>query len=68
MLHCSNLYYLVYKSNSEDIVVELQVRLQARGMSNMGDHLRCALVTLHIKNLSSVWVDWLSDFSFFLSY
>jgi STE24 endopeptidase len=34
----------------------------------MGDRLGRALVTLHVKNLSSVWVDWLSDFSFFLSY
>ena len=25
----------------------------------MGDRLGTALVTLHVKNLSTVWVDWL---------
>jgi STE24 endopeptidase len=29
------------------------------GMDDMGARLGRALVTLHVKNLSTVWVDWL---------
>lgn len=28
-------------------------------MKDMGDRLGRALITLHVKNLSTVWVDWL---------
>ena len=28
-------------------------------MRNMGDRLGRALITLHVKNLSTVWVDWM---------
>jgi STE24 endopeptidase len=28
-------------------------------LDDMGDRLGRALVTLHVKNLSTVWVDWL---------
>jgi STE24 endopeptidase len=30
-----------------------------QGMPSMGDRLGTALITLHVKNLSTVWVDWL---------
>ena len=38
---------------------ELQDRLGDSEMVDMGDRLGRALVTLHVKNLSTVWVDWL---------
>jgi STE24 endopeptidase len=28
-------------------------------MKDMGDRLGRALISLHVKNLSTVWVDWL---------
>ena len=30
-----------------------------QGVASMGDRLGVALITLHVKNLSTVWVDWL---------
>lgn len=33
-------------------------------MSDMGDRLGRALVALHVKNLSTVWVDWLYVYFF----
>ena len=40
---------------------EMSERLKAegRGMEDMGRRLGRALTTLHVKNLSTVWVDWL---------
>ena len=38
---------------------ELQEKLGAEDMKDMGDRLGRALITLHVKNLSTVWVDWL---------
>ena len=34
-------------------------KLQSKDMTDMGDRLGRALVQLHVKNLSTVWVDWL---------
>ncbi|GJE99954.1 peptidase family M48-domain-containing protein [Phanerochaete sordida] len=34
-------------------------KLQSKEMNDMGDRLGRALVQLHVKNLSTVWVDWL---------
>jgi STE24 endopeptidase len=32
---------------------------EAEGMADMGDRLGRALISLHVKNLSTVWVDWM---------
>jgi hypothetical protein len=38
----------------------LSDKLNSKDMTDMGDRLGRALVQLHVKNLSTVWVDWLS--------
>jgi STE24 endopeptidase len=38
---------------------ELQDKLSSEDMKDMSDRLGRALITLHVKNLSTVWVDWL---------
>ncbi|KAL0564470.1 zinc metalloprotease [Marasmius crinis-equi] len=37
----------------------LQDQLKDENMKDMGERLGRALITLHVKNLSTVWVDWL---------
>ncbi|KAG7085603.1 hypothetical protein E1B28_003154 [Marasmius oreades] len=37
----------------------LKDKLNDERMNDMGDRLATALITLHVKNLSTVWVDWL---------
>ena len=37
----------------------LQDQLKDEKMQDMGERLGRALITLHVKNLSTVWVDWL---------
>ena len=34
-------------------------KLKSPDMTDMGDRLGRALVQLHVKNLSTVWVDWM---------
>ncbi|EIW74190.1 hypothetical protein CONPUDRAFT_93981 [Coniophora puteana RWD-64-598 SS2] len=34
-------------------------KAEVEGMRDMGDRLAKALITLHVKNLSTVWVDWM---------
>lgn len=41
----------------------LQDMLKNEEMSDLGDRLGRALIQLHVKNLSTVWVDWLCVFS-----
>lgn len=43
----------------EDRVKESLGEKEAEGMNDMGDRLGRALISLHVKNLSTVWVDWL---------
>ena len=48
-----------FEYEADRFACELTDRLQEKDMSNMGERLGRALVTLHVKNLSTVWVDWL---------
>lgn len=48
-----------YEYQADNFACLLQEQLKAEEMSDMGDRLGRALVQLHVKNLSTVWVDWL---------
>jgi len=48
-----------FEWQADQFAVELQDRLNDEKMGDMGDRLGRALITLHVKNLSTVWVDWL---------
>lgn len=55
-----------FEFEADRFAVELEDRVkaaagekEAEGMNDMGDRLGRALVSLHVKNLSTVWVDWL---------
>ena len=48
-----------FEYQADKFACELQGMLKAEEMNDMGDRLGRALVTLHVKNLSTVWVDWL---------
>lgn len=48
-----------FEWEADRFACELQDRLGAPEMRDMGDRLGRALTTLHVKNLSTVWVDWM---------
>lgn len=48
-----------FEYEADRFACELQSKLKAEDMNDMGDRLGRALTTLHVKNLSTVWVDWL---------
>ncbi|THH00955.1 hypothetical protein EW145_g7007 [Phellinidium pouzarii] len=48
-----------FEWQADHFACELSARLNAPEMSDMGARLGRALTTLHVKNLSTVWVDWL---------
>ncbi|KAI5121524.1 hypothetical protein M0805_002584 [Coniferiporia weirii] len=48
-----------FEWQADRFACELGVRLDAPEMTDMGARLGRALTTLHVKNLSTVWVDWL---------
>lgn len=48
-----------FEYEADRFACELQHQLKAEEMKDMGDRLGRALITLHVKNLSTVWVDWL---------
>ena len=48
-----------YEYQADNFACLLEDKLKAPEMSDMGDRLGRALVQLHVKNLSTVWVDWL---------
>ncbi|KAF9244470.1 peptidase family M48-domain-containing protein [Melanogaster broomeanus] len=48
-----------FEWEADRFACELQDQLNAPEMSDMGERLGRALITLHVKNLSTVWVDWL---------
>ena len=48
-----------FEWEADQFACELQDRLGDSEMVDMGDRLGPTLVTLHVKNLSTVWVDWL---------
>lgn len=48
-----------YEFQADKFACELEQRLKVSEFSDMGPRLGRALTTLHVKNLSTVWVDWL---------
>jgi len=48
-----------FEWQADRFACELQDKLSSADMNDMGDRLGRALITLHVKNLSTVWVDWL---------
>jgi STE24 endopeptidase len=48
-----------FEWEADRFACELQDRLNSSEMKDMGDRLGKALVRLHVKNLSTVWVDWM---------
>ena len=48
-----------FEFEADRFACELQHKLKSEQMKDMGDRLGTALITLHVKNLSTVWVDWL---------
>jgi STE24 endopeptidase len=51
-----------FEWQADRFACELQDKLADDKMSDMGERLGRALITLHVKNLSTVWVDWLCVF------
>lgn len=52
-----------FEWEADRFACQLQHRLNVPEMHDMGDRLGRALITLHAKNLSTVWVDWLYVFA-----
>ncbi|KAF9652547.1 hypothetical protein BDM02DRAFT_3153675 [Thelephora ganbajun] len=48
-----------FEFEADQFACELQHKLKSENMKDMGDRLGTALITLHVENLSTVWVDWL---------
>ena len=48
-----------FEWQADRFACELQDKLDSEDMKDMGERLGRALITLHVKNLSTVWVDWL---------
>lgn len=48
-----------FEWEADRFACEVQDRLSAPEMNDMGERLGRALITLHVKNLSTVWVDWM---------
>jgi STE24 endopeptidase len=48
-----------FEFEADRFACELQRKLKSEDMKDMGDRLGRALITLHVENLSTVWVDWL---------
>ncbi|KAG6902698.1 hypothetical protein C0995_012838 [Termitomyces sp. Mi166 len=48
-----------FEYQADRFACELEEKLQHEDMKDMGDRLGHALTTIHVKNLSTVWVDWL---------
>ena len=48
-----------FEWEADRFACELEEKLSAPEMSDMGDRLGRSLIALHVKNLSTVWVDWL---------
>lgn len=49
-----------FEWEADAFACELQEKLQDKAsVADMGERLGRALTTIHVKNLSTVWVDWL---------
>ena len=56
---CMNAISRRFEYQADHFACTLSDQLSAPDMADMGDRLGRALVQLHVKNLSTVWVDWL---------
>jgi STE24 endopeptidase len=56
---CINAISRKFEWEADRFACELQDKLGEPAMKDMGDRLAKALITLHVENLSTVWVDWL---------
>lgn len=56
---CMNATSRRFEYQADHFACILADKLKSEDMSDMGDRLGRALVQLHVKNLSTVWVDWL---------
>ena len=48
-----------FEWEADRFAVELEDKLGDKEMAGMGERLGKALIELHVKNLSTVWVDWM---------
>jgi STE24 endopeptidase len=48
-----------FEWEADRFACELSEKLGDQEKENLGERLGQALITLHVKNLSTVWVDWL---------
>ena len=48
-----------FEWEADRFALELEDKLGDREMAGMGEKLGKALIELHVKNLSTVWVDWM---------
>ena len=48
-----------YEWQADQFACELEHMHPSADTKDIGDRLGRALITLHVKNLSTVWVDWL---------
>lgn len=48
-----------FEWEADRFACELDEKVGVAEMSDMGDRLGRALTDLHVKNLSTVWVDWM---------
>ena len=48
-----------FEWQADEFACEMSERLKEPSMSDMGSRLGRALTTLHVKNLSTMWTDWL---------
>lgn len=52
-----------FEWEADAFACELQDKLVGKpGVADMGERLGKALITIHVENLSTVWVDWLYVF------
>lgn len=56
---CMNAISRRFEYQADNFACMLADQLNSPDMADMGDRLGRALTQLHVKNLSTVWVDWL---------
>ena len=49
-----------FEYEADRFACELQEKLETEDAKDLSDRLGKALIAIHVKNLSTVWVDWLS--------
>ena len=57
--HVDIRYLQIFEWEADAFACELQSQLNTAEYADLGDSPGKALITLHVKNLSTVWVDWL---------